>query len=133
MEERQSTGDVNGPGPAWSTPTDPTPQPFPTQQQPYPGQQPGPAQQLFPAQQPIQSGRAIGPPASAIDRMHKSDTDRALFAALPAADRAAAYLNSIRKMMLFFVVITVIGIILGVIFTILIIHAANQPTPTYGP
>jgi hypothetical protein len=129
MEERQSFGEATGDGPAWPTPTDPAPPAFPTQPQPYPGRQPGPAPQQF-ATPP--TGRAIGPASGAIDRMHKSDTDRALFAALPAADRAAAYLNSIRKMMIFFVVITVIGIILSVVFTILIIHSADQTTSTFG-
>ncbi len=129
MEERQPTGDATGNSPAWSTPTDPAPPAFPTQPQPFPGPQPGPVPQPYAA---APTGRAIGPVSGAIDRMHKSDTDRALFAALPAADRAAAYLNSIRKMMIFFVVVTVIGIVLSVIFTILIIHAANQPTTTFG-
>ena len=129
MEERQPFGDGTDAGPAWPIPADPAPPAFPTQPQPFPGQQPGPAPQPFAAQP---TGRGIGPASNAIDRMHKSDADRALFAALPAADRAAAYLNSIRKMMVFFVVVTVVGIILSVVFTILIIHAANQPTTTFG-
>jgi hypothetical protein len=40
-----------------------------------------------------------------------TEVEKAAFAALRAEERSAAYLNSIRKMLTFFVVLTVLGLI----------------------
>lgn len=108
MEERQHNGDEAVPNPAWSTAS-------------------------IPVQPPFQAGPVYPPPPvvlGVIDRMPKTDQDRAMFAAMPAAARSAAYLNSIRKMMIFFVVLTITGIALSIILFILAIHAADQVNNT---
>jgi hypothetical protein len=68
-----------------------------------------------------------------IDRFPKSPADWAAFAALSAADRSAAYLRSIRSMVLFFVVLTIIGIVVCVLLTVLGIHAIDQEQSTISP
>jgi len=67
-----------------------------------------------------------------IDRYPKSAEDWRVFAALPAADRCAVYLRSIRVMLVFFVVLTVLGIIAGVVFGFEgfpAFHQSGAPTP----
>lgn len=68
-----------------------------------------------------------------VDRFPKSPADWAAFAALSAADRSAAYLRSIRSMVLFFVVLTIIGIVVCVLLTMLGIHAIDQEQSTISP
>jgi hypothetical protein len=61
--------------------------------------------------------------------------DRSTIANLSPAERSAIYLNQIRKMMIFFVVLTVIGIVAGVILGIVdinAIHNSQQSAPTLG-
>lgn len=66
-----------------------------------------------------------------VDRVPKDPEEWRAFAKLPAADRSAAYLRSIRAMMLFFTVLTVLGLIAGVVLALIGIHAINQAnTPT---
>ncbi|HEV2640784.1 MAG TPA: hypothetical protein VGX23_37045 [Actinocrinis sp.] len=121
MEERQPSPDDAVPNPAWSTAAIPT-QPAVPGPAPFPP--PGPA--------PFHGPAAVPGPVAAgsIDRMPRSDRDRALFAAMSASARSAAYLNSIRKMMIFFVVLAITGIVLSIIFFILVIHSADQVTTT---
>ena len=59
--------------------------------------------------------------------VNSDDAAKAAFAALSTEERMAAYLNSMRKMMLFFVTVTVIalavGVILGIVGTVELHHA----------
>jgi hypothetical protein len=61
-----------------------------------------------------------------VDRFPKSAQDWAAFAALPAEVRSAAYLKSIRSMLVFFTVLTILGIVAAVVFALLGIHAIDQ-------
>lgn len=63
------------------------------------------------------------------DKFPKTPAEWTAFTALSAAERCAIYLRSIRSMMLFFTVLTVIGIIAGFILALIGIDAANS-TPT---
>lgn len=56
-----------------------------------------------------------------VDRMPSTPEEWAAFAALPAADRSAAYLRSIRSMLLFFTVLVIAGLV-GVMVTVLSRH-----------
>jgi hypothetical protein len=50
-------------------------------------------------------------------------------------ERIAIYLNSIRKMLIFFVVLAAVGIIVGIILGIVdinAVHNAQQAVPTFG-
>ena len=46
-----------------------------------------------------------------VDRMPSSPEECAAFSTLPAADRAATYLRSIRSMVLFFTVLVIVGLV----------------------
>ena len=90
--------------------------------------------------QPATAATAAPAPAAAaptalpsIDRFPKSAADWAAFATLSAADRSAAYLRSIRSMVLFFTVLAIIGIIISVLLTVLGIHAIDQEQSTLSP
>jgi acyl-coenzyme A synthetase/AMP-(fatty) acid ligase len=61
-----------------------------------------------------------------IDNFPKSPAEWAAFAALPAAERSAVYLRSIRATLLFFTVLTILGIIAAVVFTLIGINAIDQ-------
>ena len=56
-----------------------------------------------------------------VDRMPSTPEEWATFAALPAADRSATYLRSIRSMLLFFTVLVIVGLV-GVMVTVLTRH-----------
>jgi hypothetical protein len=60
--------------------------------------------------------------------------DRRKLAELTPEERSAIYLNSIRKMMVFFVVLVVVGIVVGVIMALVGIGAIHglQTTPSSG-
>lgn len=73
---------------------------------------------------------ASGAPRPGVDRFPQTPADWRAFAGLPAPDRCAVYLRSIRSMLVFFVVLTVIGIILMVVFFLIGINAAEQSTAT---
>ncbi len=60
-----------------------------------------------------QPGAQASSGAKAVDRMPKTDAEWAALAQLPAADRSAAYLRSIRGMVLFFTVLAVVGLALS--------------------
>jgi hypothetical protein len=62
------------------------------------------------------------------DQFPKSPADWAAFAALPAPERSAVYLRSIRAMVLFFTVLTVLGITATLILMVIGINAANSTT-----
>lgn len=67
-------------------------------------------------------------PGSMLDETPTSGwtaAEKAAFAALAAEERSAAYLNSIRKMLIFFVVITVLGLISGAVFGYMEYNAIN--------
>jgi hypothetical protein len=85
------------------------------------GQYAIPPQPVFPTPGP--GAQAMRP---SVDRFPKSDQDWTVFSALPADVRCAAYLRSIRSMLLFFTVLTIIGIVLAVVFTLLGINAIDQ-------
>lgn len=72
-------------------------------------------------------------PKPIVDRMPRDPAEWAAFAKLPAADRAAVYLRSIRTMVLFFTVITAIGLIAAVVLGLLGIAAAHQAATTPHP
>jgi hypothetical protein len=62
-----------------------------------------------------------------------SAAEKAAFAAQRAEERAAAYLNSIRKMMLVFLIVFALGIIAAVVVGILEMNAINSLKPSRGP
>jgi len=68
-----------------------------------------------------------------VDKFPKDLAQWAAFAVLPAEARSAVYLRSIRAMLLFFTVLTILGIIAGVILTLVGIHAVDQATTTTNP
>jgi|GEM_PF-6617702 len=61
-----------------------------------------------------------------IDRFPRQPEEWKAFAALPADERAAIYLRSIRAMMLFFTVLAVIGIVSTIILLLIGIISAND-------
>lgn len=70
-----------------------------------------------------------------IDRMPmRAPAARRAFGALPPEERAAIYLNSMRRMMLFFTVVTVVMFVAGVVLAVVdlailgSIHSAQQPS-----
>ena len=70
---------------------------------------------------------------SRVDRRPRTAQEWTAFAALPAEARNAVYLRSIRAMLRFFTVLTILGIVAGVVLAILGIHAidqSNTPAPT---
>lgn len=91
-----------------------------------------PADQSAPA--PVTPPGATKPPGvtptpkPSVDKFPKSPAEWKAFAALPAVDRSAVYLRSIRAMMLFFTVLTVIGIVAGIVLALVGINAASDTT-----
>lgn len=69
---------------------------------------------------------------SRVDRRPRSAQEWAVFAALPAEARSAVYLRSIRAMLRFFTVLTILGLIAGVVLALLGIHAIDQHPVTGG-
>jgi hypothetical protein len=63
-----------------------------------------------------------------VDKFPKHPAEWRAFADLPADERSAIYLRSIRAMMLFFTVLTVIGIISTIVLLLIGINAANDTT-----
>ena len=61
-----------------------------------------------------------------MDGFPRTPTEWSAFALLPAAERSAVYLRSIRAMLLFFTVLTVIGIAATVVLMIIGINAADN-------
>jgi len=59
---------------------------------------------------------ALGDAKDRIDRMPSTPQEWSAFAALPAQDRIATYLRSIRSMLLFFTVLGIVAVI-GVLVT----------------
>lgn len=66
----------------------------------------------------------------AVDKFPKSREEWGAFAALPAVERSAVYLRSIRGMLVFFTVLTVIGIAAAFILGMMGIHAIDQNNAT---
>jgi hypothetical protein len=58
--------------------------------------------------------------------------DRASMANLTPDERSAIYLNQIRKMLIFFVVLAVVGLIAGVILAVVDINAVHAAQQTVG-
>lgn len=109
MEERQAQGEQAA-----------VPTPTPTMQPPAqtPAQPPAPA----PA-----SGRGVAPAQHvSVDAMPSAE----VFARMTPEQRSAIYLNQIRKMLIFFTVLTVIGLVAGVIVGIAGIQAIHHATCT---
>jgi hypothetical protein len=67
-------------------------------------------------------------PKQTVDKFPKDPAEWKAFAEMPAGDRAAIYLRSIRAMVLFFTILTVIGIITTTILVLVGINAANNTT-----
>jgi hypothetical protein len=68
-----------------------------------------------------------------IDKFPKNLAQWAAFAALPVEARSAVYLRSIRAMLLFFTVLTILGLIAGVILALVGIHVIDQSNTTTNP
>ena len=64
----------------------------------------------------------MGDAKDRVDRMPSTPDEWAAFAALPAADRTATYLRSIRSMLLFFTVLVIVGLV-GVMVSTLSHHS----------
>lgn len=78
---------------------------------------------------------AAAAPAAPVRGPDEMPDNRSLLWSMTPEQRAAIYLNQIRKMLIFFVVLTVLGIIAGVIIGVVDInalHNAQQTTPTIG-
>lgn len=89
-----------------------------------------PAAASAPAQTPaFGRGVARAPRVVAVDGM---PADRSVLARMAPEQRSAIYLNQIRKMMIFFVVLTAIGIVAGVIIGIVDINAVSQTQQCTG-
>lgn len=67
-------------------------------------------------------------PAAKPDKFPKTPAEWTAFAALPAVDRTAVYLRSIRAMVLFFTVLTVIGLTATIILMVIGINSASDTT-----
>jgi|SRR5581483_4634331 len=63
-----------------------------------------------------------------VDKFPKTPAEWKTFATLPSVDRAAVYLRSIRSMVMFFTVLTVLGIAATIILMVIGINAANDTT-----
>lgn len=78
--------------------------------------------------------RAAAPPRTTpavkptVDKFPKHPAEWKAFAALPADERSAIYLRSIRAMMLFFTVLTVIGIVSTIILLLIGTSSAHDTT-----
>ena len=83
------------------------------------------ATKLIPATPPP---RTVATAKPRVDRFPKHLEEWKAFAALPADERAAIYLRSIRVMMLFFTVLAVIGIVSTIILLLIGISAAHDST-----
>ena len=68
-----------------------------------------------------------------IDKFPKNLAQWTAFAALPPEARSAVYLRSIRAMLLFFTVLTVLGLIAGVVLALVGIQAVDQSNTTTSP
>ena len=68
-----------------------------------------------------------------VDKFPKNTAEWNAFAALPAEARSAVYLRSIRAMVMFFTVVSVITIVASVILVAVGINAAHQATVTTNP
>ena len=64
------------------------------------------------------------------DEFPRTPAQWAAFAALPADERSAVYLRSIRAMLVFFTVLILLGIIAGVALALAGIHAIDQSNAT---
>jgi len=67
---------------------------------------------------PIEPVRAQGAASISGPQVDSMPADRAVLASLTPEQRAAIYLNQIRKMLIFFVVLAAVGIIAGLIIWI---------------
>jgi len=76
---------------------------------------------------------AVAAAVPQLQGLDKMPYERTALAALTPAERAAIYLNQIRKMMVFFVILTVLGIIAGVIIGIIDINAIHNAQQTQTP
>lgn len=63
-----------------------------------------------------------------VDKFPKDPAEWMAFAALPADERSAIYLRSIRAMLLFFTVLTVIGMVSTIVLLLIGIGAAHDST-----
>jgi hypothetical protein len=72
---------------------------------------------------PAAPGQAAA--ADAVDKMPKTEAEWRAFAALSPAERSATYLRSIRSMILFFTVLTVIGLVLGLLLGFGVLHSTT--------
>jgi hypothetical protein len=82
---------------------------------------------------PVPQAVAGAPAHPSLDQLPKTHPEMLVFSALPAADRCAAYLKSIRSMLVLFTVLAILGITATVIFAIMAIHAIDQTHTTTNP
>ena len=61
-----------------------------------------------------------------VDKFPVAPAEWKVFAELPAADRNAVYLRSIRKMLVFLTVLVIVGLVVTVLFALAGIHAIDQ-------
>ena len=95
---------------------------------PEPVQEPGEA---APVQTPP-LGRGVPQVQHTQVSVDSMPVDKAVLARLSAEERIAVYLNSIRKMLIFFTVLAVIGIAAGIIIGIIDIHTVQQSQQCVG-
>lgn len=69
---------------------------------------------------------------SSVDRRPRSAQEWTRFAALPAEARNAVYLRSIRAMLRFFTVLTILGLVAGIVLALVGIHAIDQRPAVSG-
>lgn len=72
------------------------------------------------------------PAVPRVDAFPKSDEDWRAFATLPAAERSAVYLRSIRAMLLFFTVITVLSAAAALVLMVIAFNTTGQSGATAG-
>ncbi len=83
------------------------------------------AAKLPPAPAPARKRSTIKP---VVDKFPKHPAEWKAFADLPADERSAIYLRSIRAMVLFFTVLTVIGMVVTIILVLIGISEASSAT-----
>lgn len=69
---------------------------------------------------------------SSVDRRPRSAQEWIAFAALTPEARNAVYLRSIRAMLWFFTILTILGLIAGIVLALVGIHALDQRPVTSG-
>lgn len=69
---------------------------------------------------------------SSVDRRPRSAQDWIVFAALTPEARNAVYLRSIRAMLRFFTVLTILGLVAGIVLALVGIHAIDQRPAVSG-